>query len=65
MIIVELLDLRDEEIERNLKLAKLEIERVKLFDEFDPWLVRIGKNFPTNLKEKLIGLLKKYHNCLC
>ena len=37
MILVELLDPRDEEVDRNLKLAKeWKIEKWKLFDESDP-----------------------------
>ena len=36
IISTELLDLKDGEVEKNLKLTKLKIEKVKLFDEFDP-----------------------------
>ena len=43
MIIVELLDPRDEEIERNPKPTKSKIEEVRLFDKFDSQLVKVGK----------------------
>ena len=41
------LDLRDENLERNSKLVEdSKIEEVKLFKDFDPRLVRIGKILP-------------------
>ena len=62
MIMIESLNLRDGEVERNLKLTKeSNIEEVKLFEELDPWIVRIRKNLPNEFKQKLIALLKKYH----
>ena len=51
MITTKLLDLRDKEVERNLKLIELEIKEVRMFDNPDPKLVRIEKNFPINFKE--------------
>ena len=54
MITVESLNSKDEEIERNPIPTKLEIEKVKLFGDLDPQLVRIRKNLPTKFKEKLV-----------
>ena len=36
MIFAKSLDPKDREIETNLKQTKLEIEEIKLFDEFNP-----------------------------
>ena len=63
MINTELLDSRDEEIERNLKVAESKIEEIRLFDDSNPKYVRIGKNLPIDFKEKLVELLMKYHEC--
>ena len=64
MITIESLDLGDEKIERNPKLTKeSKIEEVKLFDETNPQSVKIEKNLLLNFKQKLIKLLKKYHEC--
>ena len=63
MIIVKSLDPRDEEVERNSKLAKSKIKEIMLFGDSDPKSIRISKNLPIDFKEKLIGLLKKYHEC--
>ena len=57
------MDPRVGEIERKPKLAELEIEEVKFFCEFNPLSNTIGKNLPVDFKEKLIRLLKKYHEC--
>ena len=51
MILVKSLDLRDKEVERNLKLVeKSKIKEVRLFNSPDPRSVRIGKNLPFNFK---------------
>ena len=63
MIIVESLDLRDEEVERKSKPVELEIEEVRLFDKSDSQSVWVGKNLLTEFKERLMGLLKTYHQC--
>ena len=55
MIVMNSLDLRDGDAERNLKsFEELEIENVKLFKESNLRLVRIVKIFPEDLKQKLI-----------
>ena len=56
-----MLDLRDGEMERNPKPAKSKIKEVNLFGDLNPWVVRIGKILLMDFKEKLIQLLKKYH----
>ena len=61
MITIKSLDLKNEEVERNTKLAKLKIEEVKLFDELDSQLFKIRKNLLAESKERLIKLLKRYH----
>ena len=62
MITTDSLDSRDREVERNAKLIeKLEIEEVRLFDDFDLRLVRIMKNMLVDFKQKFIELLKKYY----
>ena len=63
IITVESLDLRDEEVERNPKPTKSKIEEAKLFDDFDSRSIRIRKMLLIDFKEKLIKLLKKYHEC--
>ena len=61
---IEAMNLKDRDVERNLKLAEeLNIEEVKLFKDYDIRPIRIGKNQPNNFKQKLIKLLKKYHEC--
>ena len=40
------------------------IEKVKLFKDSNLKLVRIGKNLHDDFKQKLIELLKKYHEFL-
>ena len=59
----ESLDLRDEEVDMNLTHDKLKFKEIKLLNEYDARLVRIRKNLPTNFKEKLIRLIKKYREC--
>ena len=55
MILVDSLDPRDGEANRDLKLVeKFKIEEVKLFGEFDPKLIRIRMNFLEDFKQKLI-----------
>ena len=64
MIATYFLDLRDREEERNSKPVKeSEIEEVKLFGKFDPKLVKVRKNLLEGFKQKLIQILKKYHEC--
>ena len=64
MIIVNSIDPRNREGERNLKpTEELEIEKDKLFGESNPRSVRVKKNLPIGFKQKLIQLLKKYHEC--
>ena len=51
MITIKSLDPGDGEVERNPKLTKeLEIEEVKLFEDFNPILVRIVKILPNDFK---------------
>ena len=51
MIMVDSLDLRDGEAEKNLKVTEeSKIEKVKLFGEFDPRLDKVGKNLPNDFK---------------
>ena len=55
---------RDGEVERKPKSAKeSKIEEVKLFIDFDLRTMRVRKNLPSDFKQKLIKLLKKYHEC--
>ena len=64
MITKNFLDPKDGEVERNPRSTKeLEIEKVKLFSESNPRLVRVRKDLPNNFKHKLIELLRKYHEC--
>ena len=64
MIIAKLFYLRDKEVERNPKLAKeSKIKEVRLYDDFDPKSIKIKKKLPFDFKQKLIELLKKYHEC--
>ena len=65
MITIDSLDLRDREVKRNMKSAKeLKIEKVTLFGEFDPSLVRVRKNLPNDFKQEFIKLLRKITNAL-
>ena len=51
-------------MERNSKTTEgFKIEEIKLFDDSDPRIVRIGKNLPNDFKQKLVELLRKYHEC--
>ena len=64
MIMAQSLDPRDKEVEKNPKLIKeSKIEEVKLFRDANPRTIRIKKNLPNDFKQKLIKLLKKYHEC--
>ena len=62
MITIKSMDLRDNEVERNLKPIESKIEEVRLFNEYDSQL-KVGKNLLAEFKEKLMGLLKTYHQC--
>ena len=62
MIVIDFLDLRDGEAERNPKSVKeLEIEKLKLFNESNPRLVSVRKNLPNDFKLELIKPFRKYH----
>ena len=64
MIIVKSLDPKDKDVESNLKpIEESKIEKVILFKDLNPRSIRIKKNFLNDLKQKLIKLLKKYHEC--
>ena len=64
MISIESLDPKGNKIERNPKpFEGVEIEEVKLFSEDDDQLVKIRKNLLIEFKQRLIALLKKYHEC--
>ena len=51
MIVVDSLDPKEKEVERNLKLVKeLEIKMAKLFREFHLRLVKVKKNLLNDVK---------------
>ena len=55
MIMTESLHPRDREVERNPKpTEESKIKEIKLFDESDPRIVRIGKNLLDDFKQKLV-----------
>ena len=64
MILINSLNLRDEGAKKNLRLTKeSKIEEVKLFGEFDMRLIKVRKNLLDDFKQKLVKLLRKYHEC--
>ena len=51
MIMAKSLDPKDGEVERNPKLIEdPEIEEMKLFEELNPRIMRVRKNFPNDFK---------------